>query len=96
MLRPIASKLLFGAISSLQSFQPNHTLPLTSVHHTLGTIVTASKDGTVQLHSLAEDHRCVATLDNHRSAVTGLDFSKRTLAIASTDGTISLCTPQHQ
>ena len=47
----------------------------------------------MQLHSLAEDYWCVGTLRNHHSAVTGLDFSKRTLAIASTDGTISLCTP---
>ncbi|XP_064386257.1 F-box/WD repeat-containing protein 9-like [Halichondria panicea] len=83
-----------GTLDLISSFVPEHSLPLTSVLHTLGTVATASKDGTVRLHSMAEGHRAIATLNNHRSDVTSLDFSKRTLAIASADTTVSLCSPK--
>ena len=80
------------SISPSQSYKPHHT-GLTAVLHNLGMIATASKDGTVAIHSPPPGHTHTALLEHHKKDITGLDCSHSTLAVSSSDCTVSLWKP---
>ena len=78
-----------------QAYSPAHKEPLTCVFHNLGMVATGSKDGTVAIHSPAPGHTHLTTLEHHRADVTGLDCSLASLAVSSSDLTVSLWTTHY-
>ena len=81
----------------LQSYSPVHSFysSLTCVYHNLGMVATASKDSTVAIHSPAPGHAHIATLQHHKSDITGLDCAHNMLAVASSDRNVTLWMPHH-
>ena len=83
------------SLSSLQSYMPAHQDSLTCVFHNLGMVASGSRDGTVAIHSPAPGHTHITTLQNHKADITGLDCSLGSLAISSSDLTVSLWTTNY-
>ncbi len=77
--------------SLLQHFDTGHTRPITRVLHFMGAIATASKDGSVRLHTPCSPPTFQGVL-NHQSnmAMADLDYHNNTLAVAEGDRSVSL------
>jgi hypothetical protein len=84
-----------GTLTKLSSYMPAHQDSLTCVFHNLGMVASGSRDGTVAIHSPAPGHTHITTLQHHKADITGLDCSLGSLAISSSDLTVSLWTTNY-
>ncbi|XP_017575738.2 F-box/WD repeat-containing protein 9 [Pygocentrus nattereri] len=83
-----------GYFKSIAQFNVGHSLLVTGVHHSPGTLYTCSSDRTIKVHLPCAPPKTLCTL-HHQAGVNGLSVEAGVLAIASGDMNVEVWRPRH-
>ncbi|GLH12614.1 F-box/WD repeat-containing protein 7 [Gryllus bimaculatus] len=85
-----------GEFTVVESYDVGHTGKMTGIHHTAGSVMTCSSDGTMRILAPTRKLEPITVLKSQGGEITNFDYKSNVLAMGSTENFVEVWMPKSE